>query len=337
MNAGSIYVLQQSDFLTGELSDQVKIGIVKDPRIPTDRLKEHQTGNSRKVAVASEYRALDVSAAEALTHRRLSTMRVFGEWFVSDSSDLSASFVQEIRLAVCETNTLANLQLEVEPLKASKSNGKARKATDGELEMAAEFGEYERIIRNYELEQSKIRTELASNSHGFAGIQDVSEWTFQEGLVGFSMPELKKIDPRVHAELMQGAIKGSFLPSVSRGKPIPKIVYPLNIAKLVGEGSLAERTEKHAEQHLRYLELEELICQFETTRDEIRLHLMLAVGLHDAIEDVATWKRRITDAPASGHAQFLKETRPDLFDKAQRRSSDRSGLRIKPYRSYPRD
>ena len=336
LNPGFIYVMQESDFFTGALSDHVKIGIVKDPRIPFERLKEHQTGNSRKVEIVAQYHAEEVSAAEALVHRRLARQRIHGEWFVSASANLSNSYRDEIQLAIKESDGLAKLELEAASFKGLKSNGKTRKASDSELEMTAELRHFEKVIREYQNQQAQIKVELASDCAEYAGIQDVCEWTYQFGKSRLSMRTLKALDPKVHSSLMHPVVKGNFNPDVPRGKSPAKPVFPADAMDLVNARNFTARTMSQAEKHSKYLEIEEQISQFETVRDEIRLRLMIAVGENDAVENVATWVRRDVDTPISGHSTLLQNTEPELFARAQIRSKDRVGFRVKPYMSYAR-
>lgn len=336
LNPGFIYVMQQSDFFTGAVSDQLKIGIVKDPRTPVERLKDHQTGNSRKLTIVAEYHAEEVSAAEALVHRRLAKHRVHGEWFVSQTTNLSDSFRDEIDLAIRETSSLANLEMVAATYKGTRSNGKIRKASDSELEMTEELRHYERVVRDLQGEQAQIKVDLSSDCVDYAGIVDLCEWTYHEGKSGLSMTKLKTLDPKVHSSLLHKVVRGNFTPDVPRGKSPAKPVFPSQIRDLVSRGRFLERTRSQAEKHHRYLELEEEISQFETVRDEIRLRLMIAVGECDSIENVATWIRKSVDSPVSGHAALLEEKHPELFEKAQVASKDRVGFRVRPYMSYPR-
>ena len=140
-NPGTIYVIHEADFLTGEKTNLAKIGLVKDPRTPEDRLKEHQTGNSKKLSIAGTFRAQDVSAAEALCHRRLSTKRVNGEWFEPETGSEPGTFQDQIELAIRDTSNLLRLSNQTKELAITISNGKTRNATDAELELTEELAD----------------------------------------------------------------------------------------------------------------------------------------------------------------------------------------------------
>ena len=335
-NPGTVYVIHELDFLIGVKTNLAKIGIVKDPRTPEDRLKEHQTGNSKKLSIEATFRAEDVSAAEALCHRRLATKRVNGEWFEPASGLEADTYGDEIELAIKDSSNLLRLSRQVKDLSTSESNGKTRGATDSELELSAELADYENSIRCYESQQALIRVSFAQEIQSAFGVEGVCEWTFSQGKSDFSMAALKLVDPKLFASLMEKKVGGTFATKTPRGKAPAKTPFPADLPKLIKAGHLLDRSELVEEKHLRYLELEEQKAQLSTIKEEIRLTLMISVANCDEVKDVATWKRLPVDRAVAGAKDFVRTTAPEKFLRAHKTSSDSRGLNIVPYRAYPR-
>jgi len=334
-NPGTIYVIHEADFLTGEKTNLAKIGLVKDPRTPEDRLKEHQTGNSKKLSIAGTFRAQDVSAAEALCHRRLSTKRINGEWFEPETGSDPDTFHDQIELSIRDTSSLLKLSQQTKDLSTTKSNGKTRNATDAELELTAELADYENSIRIYKSEQALIKVAFANDTQSAFGIEGVCEWTFSEGKSEFSMTQLQLVDATLYASLIEPKVSGTFSPKTPRGKTPARLPFPSNLGKLIEVGRVLERSRSVEEKHLRYLEIEEIVAQLETVREEIRLQLMISMAEYDEIKDVATWRRVLKDRAVAGAKKTVESMSPEKFLKAHKSSSDSRGLAIVPYRAYP--
>ncbi len=84
IDPGTIYFVRETDRETGKLSDLVKIGLVNGSKSPWDRLKDHQTGNPRKL-VFDDAQFIETSAVgyvEWLIHKTFAAERVSGEWFL---------------------------------------------------------------------------------------------------------------------------------------------------------------------------------------------------------------------------------------------------------------
>lgn len=88
IDSGTIYFVRETDRETGDLSDLVKIGLVSDPKSPYLRLKEHQTGNPRKLVFdANQFvQTSAVEYVEWLIHKTFASERVSGEWFLLPSA-----------------------------------------------------------------------------------------------------------------------------------------------------------------------------------------------------------------------------------------------------------
>lgn len=79
---GTLYFMQETDYLTGEKFDYFKIGIVKGERDVFDREKDHKTGNPRQISSVKDIESPAVQILETYLHNTLARHRVSsGEWF----------------------------------------------------------------------------------------------------------------------------------------------------------------------------------------------------------------------------------------------------------------
>lgn len=334
-NPGYIYVIEEHDFLTGEPSGNVKIGIVKSPRVPADRLPEHQTGNSRELSIASEYPAESVSQAEALIHSRLSTKRLVQEWFVIDKSEQGEALADEIKLAICESDEISSLREHVDKLSQRETKGKTRKPRDSELEAMTELTGYLASIRALELRQAAIRAELASKSKDAFGIEKVGHWTYSPPKPSFKESKFKELDSAVYQSMMTAKVSGMLKLEVPKLSSPAKLSFPSELERLCSEGTLIERTGYHEDLHLKYLTDEEAISHLRTMAERIQLQLAVSIGGFERIDGVGTWVRKPKEVLKTGYREDLRETHPKLFEACVSLGSASRGFDVTRFRSYP--
>lgn len=157
--AGEIYFVREHD-RDGNLTQFVKIGLVKSPRTSEDRLIEHQTGNPRRLVIPEGHVVFTeaVSLVEAQLHRRFATDRIGGEWFTfSDPKKLEAAIAASNALAA-EVGQATPLLLEADALESQASNGIMIPASELALEQV-------RILA-YAKEQEKATKALNSDIKG---------------------------------------------------------------------------------------------------------------------------------------------------------------------------
>jgi hypothetical protein len=86
---GTLYVMRERDYLTGQELDYYKIGIVRGVKDVDDRLKDHLTGNPRDIFTVREFTSLAVQKLETLLHNLYAAHRVHsGEWFTLTDSEV---------------------------------------------------------------------------------------------------------------------------------------------------------------------------------------------------------------------------------------------------------
>jgi hypothetical protein len=93
---GTLYVMRERDYLSGQELEYYKIGIVRGAKDVDDRLKDHLTGNPRDIFTVREFTSLAVQKLETLLHNLYAANRVHsGEWFTFNRSE-AEDLLQEI-------------------------------------------------------------------------------------------------------------------------------------------------------------------------------------------------------------------------------------------------
>lgn len=107
LKRGNVYFLRERDYITGEVSPYVKIGLVREDRDAAARFAEHQTGNPREILDYKTMESPFVEHLETQLHYRFADKWITGEWFKLDENILAE--------AVTEAEKIIREQYEFEP------------------------------------------------------------------------------------------------------------------------------------------------------------------------------------------------------------------------------
>ena len=101
LTPGEIYFIREKEVLTGEVSNYVKVGLVREgeDRNSEDRASEHQTGNPRLLSVYEVIKTDAVSSIENILHGIYANYRISGEWFKFDDTTLKSCIAKAKTLA----------------------------------------------------------------------------------------------------------------------------------------------------------------------------------------------------------------------------------------------
>ena len=89
--AGELYVIGEIDLRTNQKTNYYKVGIVREKkeRTSAERLKDHQTGNPRKLFVHDFIKCQVVEEVETVFHKLMASKGVRGEWLELEESELA--------------------------------------------------------------------------------------------------------------------------------------------------------------------------------------------------------------------------------------------------------
>jgi hypothetical protein len=129
MKIGEVYFAGERDRSTGELTQNVKIGMVGEEGGSVRRLKEHQTGNPRDLVLHHIVQTPAPFWLENALHQRLSALRIRNEWHKLSTVELSDAIALAESLSR-ETFDHYPFIEEQERLKTMISNGDTAMPTE---------------------------------------------------------------------------------------------------------------------------------------------------------------------------------------------------------------
>lgn len=132
MKEGMVYLLRDIDLLTGSVSQYLKIGKTEMGVGTPNRIKQHQTGNPRKIYNVFDIQTPGMSEMETFMQHYFSHLRISGEWFDIDDALLNSEVIPLMNTHFAE-QTVTNAHIaNVEQFKAMPDNGVVRAPTPQE-------------------------------------------------------------------------------------------------------------------------------------------------------------------------------------------------------------
>jgi hypothetical protein len=118
---GELYVIGEIDLRTNQKTNYYKVGIVREKkeRTSAERLKDHQTGNPRKLFVHDFIKCRVVEKVETVFHNLMAPKGVRGEWLELDESELAQAIALIQRLNTMISLSRLNLSKSKNPQKMS--------------------------------------------------------------------------------------------------------------------------------------------------------------------------------------------------------------------------
>lgn len=155
---GEIYFIRERDFLTHQLTNYVKVGLVreKDDRGSDERLLEHQTGNPRELFIHQVVKTPAVSAIEGLLHGLFAEHRVSGEWFDFDQQTLDRCIAEAEKFAKQAEANISTIS-EAARLKDVASNGQVIEPTPEILDYFSAYSDATFCLDQCEIKEAAIK------------------------------------------------------------------------------------------------------------------------------------------------------------------------------------
>lgn len=145
--SGEIYFVRETILGTEDISPFVKIGLVAAPRTSDERLKDHQTGNPRRLYNQDVVETGAVFRVEALMHRLFAPNRISGEWFKFDNET-------DVTKAIDKAKSLSNDVAQYQPL-FDKAEALSKVASVGDLRKVTP--EISEIVNQWRIAEKKIQ------------------------------------------------------------------------------------------------------------------------------------------------------------------------------------
>ena len=204
-NAGTIYFVREVVDKKGTLSKNVKIGLVEDPRTAEDRLREHQTGNPRRLKLEDKrlVKTMAVKYVESQLHKSFATHRISGEWFHFESDDLISEAVSLAKKYSKQVAAKMPVLEEAARLSRLLSKGKARACTPAIKKLGKEVALASETVLLYNQLISQVDSvfRAAISEQGVDAFQGIVEKVDVYPKPKFSVTEFraafKKTDPEL--------------------------------------------------------------------------------------------------------------------------------------------
>jgi len=178
--AGELYIIGEIDPHTDSDTGFCKIGLVReaDGRFSADRLREHQTGNPRRLVLVHALATQMVEKVETALHGLFATRRISGEWFMLTPAERTEVLAAAERLAAEAAVGIGDMRTAA-GLAKEESHGKTIQATESvlaahrrglSLRLAADrVAKLSQLLRA-PLEQS-IRRDSGINRFGYINVR----------------------------------------------------------------------------------------------------------------------------------------------------------------------
>lgn len=309
---GKLYVIGEEDVFGGDPTRYFKIGIVREDRDPASRLKEHQTGNPRKLVIRESIDAPAVEYLETQLHHRLATRIAFSEWFRLNESDYELLVATARQLA-------AELELQVPLVKSAfefdgvVSNGLVVDAPADVLEFHESFmpqvvqaKKFDAAIKTVTDTQRTIHAEAEND-----GVQDAGTRVIMVERPYFDAKLCLEENPHLIDLYRKVKVSGSFLVTKHQAIEVEfKDFDPLRLHLDSTTEDVENFSDKDLEKAKRLLDEKAALAAWDKTHHEASIRS--AVGLNDGIDGIAKWKRA---EKVSFDASRFKVEDPGLYAK----------------------
>ena len=168
---GNIYLLRDTDLLTGAVSNYLKIGKTVNPT--PSRVSGLQTGNPRQIIPEDSFFVPMMTDMETYLHHWFSSDRIHGEWFDIDDTRMTNEVIPKINQLMQEqTDFISNLAI-IGWLDKSYDNGTSRSPTSDEQTLSDELKSAREALRmaeaHHKIDDCKLRAAIGSSN----GIKDI--------------------------------------------------------------------------------------------------------------------------------------------------------------------
>ena len=339
---GKLYFLTERDFLTGEISPYVKIGLVRNEKETLARIKEHKTGNPREIIDHCSLEAPMVEHLETNMHYLYADCWITGEWFRMKSERLEES-IETARQLIKQQELAEDAIREAQELNEQQSDGTKEPTTEDQAlydTLLEKRSQQEILKAKLAIVDNKLRAAMST----YAGIEGIADLRISEGKEGFSGAALKKDHPELHetySSSVTGKIGGSFLvKSLPRLKDLNlELSEELSNSKFT-KPSFSEmldtplaRTNELTKLHDEFISLQPERVKLKWEIAQLEAKLKCAVGTHEYLGELVQWTRKMKTSNVFDKEGFMND-HPELVAKYTVRSNDTYSVLLRPHREY---
>jgi hypothetical protein len=315
--SGEIYFVRETVLNTDSPSPFVKIGLVADKRSSDERLKEHQTGNPRRLFNQEVIITDSVHRVEAQMHRLYAPFRVSGEWFEFKTENEVNVAIGKVRELAAEMAKVTPLFISAEELSSVPSNGAVIEPTPEILEIVSRWADAKARQSHCDGLLSQIKLKLKQAIESGADTKGVAKETTVTFKPKFDESALKEADEALWKKYV------SYIPSWSSrftnsidlptfdelSQEFREVVRVLQVQVEeipVEEAFLLNDTQ---------LELTMVRALAEWDLSLADAELRIAVGDASEIKGICRWGRKLGTPKAVFDESTFAEEHPELWTK----------------------
>jgi len=312
---GEIYFIRERDYITGEVSPYVKIGLTRDDRVSAARQGDHQTGNPRELFLHHAEKVDMVQTVEKTLHWQFAAKRVTGEWFLLDDQ-LLAEAVAKCRALGIEFQSHIDAILAAERLGGIVSKGDPIAAPSGALEWWRKHQIADRIVSLCDDAVEKYREVLMSEIQEGKDVTKAGKASTQAKTV-FDEDAFKAKYPDLWAaHLGPSSVGGRF--TVTKMKDDELLANPDVAAEIPVVQSFEASIQRYVSNQISLDHLSKEYIEFLSrteyyrTRELLAKHYLMSIcGEAPEITGICKWKR--TEKPGKLDRQSLRVAAPDEY------------------------
>lgn len=345
---GSLYFLRERDFLSGNISPYVKIGLVRNDKKTASRIAEHQTGNPREIMDFQTIAVPFVEELETRLHYLYGTRWIAGEWFLLHEAELK-EVITVAKQYVRRQEKLKQAYVKLDEFEQIPSNGllKVPDRKDIEIWRALKRNKEQLIQVDAQAKFFDLQLRLAmGNYRGIEGVISTQIKTIAASFDKAAFLAADNTHPNLlsaYNELKQGGLASQWgIKQISKlqeldpelAERIKSLPKPKLDAKDMKKKAL-KRQPQHEEWHEQLILASAQKAQIEWDLIELETELKLRVADCDGITDLCSWTRTIKEDRFEPNLAAFKQAHPDLVMRFQKPESNTVSLLIHPHRSYP--
>ncbi len=334
LGQGEIYFISERDGASN--TGFIKIGLVRerDGRDSFDRIKEHQTGNPRKLQMLAFVKTVLVSTVENSLHREFAASRMEGEWFQLDDSALSQAMTRCRNLAESYTSHVPTLTV-ADALQAEQSTSHVIGATSEHTTWQLQFLRAQLGAKLIDTVADEFRDYLRALYREGKDVSPFAKVKEQQGSKRFNQSLFKEKFPTLWEQFTTEVSRpvGPFsvrklanvdLLDCPDLRELQTLIFPLREA--LGSGNLW--TEVCETAHSRYLDL----LSWESYFDEQQLlagaYLKVACDTNEGITGVCNWKRT-WKSELKFSSESAKKSYPEEYEQCSALTSPSTPVKIR--------
>ena len=339
--AGELYVIGEIDLRTNQKTNYYKVGIVREKkeRTSAERLKDHQTGNPRKLFVHDFIKCQVVEEVETVFHKLMAPKGVRGEWLELEESEL-AQAIGLIKRLNEEVNDHYGFFEQAELLKKQESSEEVVSADEEILGWHRSYAAADVRSKAAGKVLKLISDALKEAVSSGVELNQIVEIQLKEGRKSFDKESFRA----QYADLFEKYVtfeetsKQRFTPTIpkeikdSLNEIDPELFNTLEVIEgFIEDVKSSKRT--YQELHGQYLRALSIEADADWIKTIAEARIKTACAAAGGIEGVCTWSRANETRQAFDEKLFREEN-PDLADQFTTIGANVQAVIVNPKRGY---